>query len=86
MNRYAVTLGVQYRNEPHPVLNPSQRNPDGYLLVQAENEIEARVKTQAVIGTAYAMIYPEDEVKGSRYHPLGCLGEILHGVYPPDQS
>jgi hypothetical protein len=87
VNRFAVTMGVQYRHEPHPDLPADLANPDGYLLVQAENESDARKIIDAVIGSHWAFIYPEDELLASphyqRYHPLGCLGEIFVGVLRP---
>lgn len=86
MNRYAVTLGVQYRNDPHPALAPEYSDPDGYLLVRADNERDARIITQAVIGTAYSSIYTEDEAMASHYLTKGCLGEIIHGILAPDVS
>lgn len=83
MNRYAVTVGIMYADHPHPVLTPEQADPDGYLLVQAEDIPAAREKVQAVLGRNYAFIYPEADLIGSRYHTKGCVGEIVHGVIPP---
>lgn len=83
MKRYAVTMGVQYRHEPHPDLPADLANPDGYLLVQAVDEDAARRMVCAVIGGAWAFIYPEWEVVSGRHHPLGCLGEIFVGVLRP---
>jgi hypothetical protein len=80
MNRYYVTLGLQYRYDPHPVLPRDRANPDGFLLVQAENENEARDIVYSVLGTAYSFIYTESDFRRG-YHPLGCLGELKHGVY-----
>lgn len=78
--RFYVTLGLQYKHEPHPYLPASRSNPDGFLLVRAENIKQAREMTQNVLGFSYAFIYPEEDFQRS-WHPLGCLGEILHGVY-----
>lgn len=81
MNNYFVTLGLQYAHEPHPYLPRHMSQPGGYLLVQAEDENRARDAVYAVIGTAYAFLYTQDEFDGT-LHPLGCLGIIHHGVYP----
>lgn len=80
MKRFYVTLGVQYKNEPHPYLPASRSNPDGFLLVRAPSMREAREMATDVLGFSYADIYDETDFQRS-YHPLGCLGEILHGVY-----
>lgn len=79
---FYVTMGVQYRNEPHPDLTFAQANPDGYLIVRAPNERYARDILGAVIGNRYAFLYTEAEFE-PKWHPLGCLGEIMHGCYPP---
>ena len=82
MQTFYVTMGVQYRNENHPDLTFAQANPDGYLIVRAVNERYARDILGAVIGNRYAFLYTEAEFDPS-WHPLGCLGEIKHGCYPP---
>jgi hypothetical protein len=79
-NRYYVTLGLQYKHEPHPVLPRERSNPGGFLIVRADSEREAREMVQNVIGLAYANLYTEADFQRG-HHPLGCLGEILHGVY-----
>lgn len=85
MNTYYATLGVQYKHEPHPVLTASQANPDGWLEVQAQTEERAREIIHAVLGSAYAFLYREDSFTDrDRWHPLGCLGVIVHGVFPPE--
>ena len=81
MNNYFVTLGLQYAHEPHPYLPRHMAQPGGYLLVQAEDENRARDAVYAVIGTAYAFLYTQDEFDGT-LHPLGCLGILKHGAYP----
>jgi hypothetical protein len=80
MNRYYVTLGLQYKHEPHPYLTSDRSNPNGFLVVRANSLAEAREMVQNVLGPHYSMLYTEADFRKG-YHPLGCLGEILHGVY-----
>lgn len=85
-NRYYVTISRQYERAAHPVLPRERSNPDGYLMVRAETFRSAREMVHNVIGFSYADIYAEKDFDRSR-HPLGLLGEILHGVYDaPEQA
>lgn len=81
MNTYYVTMGLQYRHDAHPMIPAPLANPDGWLEVHAESESEAREIVQAVLGSHYAFMYREDSFTNrDKYHPLGCLGTIVHGV------
>lgn len=70
MNHWYVTFGQKYRREPHP----QGGHPDGYFLVEATNEDEARRKVFATLGKAWSNIY--EELPESRYVPRGELGRI----------
>lgn len=85
MARYMVTMGLQYKREPHPYLSAEHANPDGWLLVEADNEINAREKVRAVIGNRYSFLYTESDFE-PKWFPDGCVGEIVVGVFPPSEA
>lgn len=73
--KYYVTFGQQYRKEPHPKVKYA--DPDGYVLINAENYNEARQKAFKHLGVHWAFIYSEEEFKKSKHwFPLGVLHEI----------
>lgn len=71
LRHWYVTFGQKYRYEPHP----QGGHPDGYFVIEAVNEAEARAKAFATFGKAWANMY--EGTPASRYAPLGELGRIL---------
>ena len=74
MNKFYVTFGQKYHREIHPVLGDSV-DPDGYCVVVAENEKEAREKTFEVFGGFFCFIYGEEEFE-PEFFPHGAFMEI----------
>lgn len=74
---FFVTFGTQYRREPHPKVNYA--DPDGFLVIEAANEGEARQKAFAELGPYWSMLRP---LKAARvagdlaYFPKGELKRI----------
>lgn len=85
MTQYAVTFGQKYAREEHPTFPAA--NPDGYLLVEAVDEAEARELIYQVLGRNWAFMYdttdPEWDYNPSTYdshYPRGALGKIEGGT------
>lgn len=89
MPNFYLTFGVQYFHEPHPL--EAGANPNGYVLVDAFNELRARQEVQELIGDKWSMLYSEDEFLGPPqlgaemrtvdYFPDGCSGTIRDGEF-----
>jgi hypothetical protein len=71
---FYVTFGVQYRTHPHPL----GMHPDGYVIIVADNEEDARTEAWSLFGTTWSMIYDHYDLDAQRFkvttHPQGCLG------------
>jgi len=79
LREYAVTFGVRYRRggDPHPTLeHPCPA--DGYLLVEAPDELTARCRVIQAIGNAWAFMYdlPRSAPELDRFQPLGAIARI----------
>ena len=72
---FYVTFGVMYRYETHPIWG--RAHPDGLLRVSAPDLKLATLATQMALGTNYAFIYPEKEMRWE-HHPLGVIGSITY--------
>ena len=91
MARWFLTFGQQYRREPHPI--GMGANPDGYVEVHAPDELAARQQVVELIGSAWSMLYSEDEffseeyafeeMRTIDYFPDGCSGVIRGGQFHP---
>jgi hypothetical protein len=68
MAKYYVTFGQKYRDEPHP----QGGHPDGYFVIEAGGEDEARAKAWRQFDNKWCMIYEEAEFDKSMY-PKGDL-------------
>lgn len=75
------TFGVRYKREPHP--SGKEVDPDGYVLIHAEDFNEAIQMMQAEYGTAYAFVYgargfSENSfgLTGYDHHPLGVIAVL----------
>ena len=79
MKKYYLTFGQKYRRENHP--NIEVAHPDGYGLILAQDETEARIKAAQICGVSsegfafYAFIYEEANFEFDLY-PLGQLFEF----------
>lgn len=86
--RFYVTFGVQYSQDPHPVLPKEVVNPNGYLVIEGEGiEIgTARALASALTDNAYAFIYPwpepgsEEDSKMRHYYPDGANATLAFTV------
>lgn len=82
MAKYMATFGVQYSHDEHPSGKPV--DPDGYVLIHADSEAEARRLMVEEYGNHYAFIYPEHLFgmrtgggkNGYDYHPLGLIATL----------
>lgn len=86
MPRFFLTIGVQYSHEPHPL----GIHPDGYVVVEADDELKGREMVFDLMGTKWSMLYDEDEffsdsrfdeTRTCDYFPRGCLGTIKQGGF-----
>lgn len=78
MSEFMATFGVRYRTEQHPSGLPV--DPDGYVLILADDYDEAVDLMQSEYGQAYAFIYPDTNFK-PEYHPKGVI-RVLDGITP----
>ena len=91
MARYYLTFGQKYRREPHPL--GASSNPNGYVEVYAPDELDARQQVVELIGSAWSMLYSEEEFTSDEYafeemrtvdyFPDGCSGVIRGGRFHP---
>lgn len=91
MARYHLTFGVQYLREPHPL--GASSNPNGWIEVHAPDELAARNQVVELIGSAWSMLYSEEEffseeyafeeMRTVDYFPAGCSGVIRGGQFHP---
>ncbi len=70
MNKYYVTFGQKYRYEAHPVLGLVPDLPDKVLVLWAKDYESARAKVFKFLGSSFAFIYDEKELK-SKHYPKG---------------
>lgn len=68
-----VTFGVQYNNEPHPVIDhPALSN--GYVVIEAPDYETARRLAFALFGQKFSMIYDSWDRPREQFVPLGEIG------------
>lgn len=73
--RFFVTFGQRYSRERHPVFR--RAHPDGWLMIKAGSEDEAREIAFSAIGDAWSMSYTEAQFRKIRHHyPKGELGVL----------
>lgn len=68
-SNYYFTFGLRYREENHPVMR--RVNPDGYVVVVAKSEDEARETMRNNFGIHWAFCYPEEYWGDGSAYPLG---------------
>lgn len=74
---WRVTFGVQYDGTAmvHPSVSWAHR--DGYLVIEADGEMAARLAAIDVLGHAWSNIYPAGSVNGlEAYFPRGELARL----------
>ena len=76
---YYVTFGQQYPREPHPTFAKAHR--DGWVEIEAPDEITARRIAVGWFDRAWAFIYSESDPWRPKLdmYPLGCLHRITLG-------
>ncbi len=75
MRRYHVTFGSRFRTEPHPTY--ARATPEGWVDVVAPNEAAARAVAVGHLGSAWSMIYAEDDPSWDPvFFPAGCVGTL----------
>lgn len=89
MPNHYLTFGQKYRREPHPL--GMGASPDGYVEVCAQDGLAARKQVVELIGSAWSMLYSEDEffseeyafeeMRTVDYFPAGCSGTIKDGKF-----
>jgi hypothetical protein len=79
--KFKITFGQKYRREPHPTLGYWPELVDGWLTVEAEDEMAARDQIASLIGPAYAFLYEETDYL--QYNTAGCLGTLEDAVAEP---
>lgn len=70
MPEFFFTFGQKYLNELHP----AGGHPDGWFVIEAENETVARAKMDEICGTKWAASYTKDRFDKDR--ELYGLGEL----------
>lgn len=81
MKEFYVTFGDQYRREPH--VSFQNAHPDGYVQIDAPDEVTARRVAFGIFDTQWSMLYTFDEfwkdgtADVERWYPLGRLGYII---------
>ena len=91
MANFYLTFGVQYVHEEHPLGRVV--NPNGYMVVEAPSETEARQQVAEVMGDRWSMIYSEeeffsetyvmDDMRSVDFYPVGCTATIREGKLVP---
>lgn len=66
-----ITFGAQYSHEEHPKW--PQAHPDGWLTIEAENEIQAREIAVALLGLQWSTSYTAETLE-PRFFPRGEIG------------
>lgn len=78
---FFITFGVQYRpvpnsqgyGNPHPLFR--EAHGDGYVIIHAADDFEARDAAVRLFGHLWSSSYPEDSFE-AKWHPVGCLAEV----------
>jgi hypothetical protein len=78
MPDFRITFGMRYAHEPHPKagLLDFTPTPDGYVVIEAEDEFTARMAAFAFLGKAWAFIYAEPFEDWSDRFPRGELARF----------
>lgn len=87
MPKFFVTFGQKYFHDPHPLGDVA--NPNGWVEVEAQNELDARKQVIGLIEDKWSMLYTEEEFTSEKYafeemrtmdyFPRGCTGTIRDG-------
>lgn len=78
---FYVTFGQQYREKDHPnPYNGVVPHPDGYFVVEAQDETQAMHIAVRAFGGRYSNVYPA-ETFTNHWYPFGELGRIAYGTW-----
>lgn len=72
---FAVTFGVQYKNQPHPILD-HPNVADGYVVIEAPDEDTARKIAENLFDDTWSMLYDSKFPRYPRDSDFFPLGEI----------
>lgn len=85
MEKFYLTFGTKYRHEPHP--HWPGADPDGWVLIEASDEGQARSLAMSAFGPYWSMLYEArrfDEIQNRlRYYRRGQIG-WLHQSHETD--
>lgn len=86
LQKFYLTFGVKYRHEDHPKWLGA--DPDGWVLIEAPDEPQARRLAHEVLGPYWSMLYPEThfpvELNKRQYYPNGQIGHIIGDYSTPE--
>lgn len=78
LQKFYLTFGVQYAREEHPKWHGA--DPDGWVLIEAHSEPEARELAVAHFDHYWSMLYPGThfpvEYNKQRFYPVGELAVL----------
>ena len=75
--KFCVTFGQRFAYDKHKTFEKA--HPNGYVVINADNENEARQKAFDFLGSEWAFMYPEEEfIKDECFtmYTRGVLEEI----------
>ena len=77
---FNVTFGQQFRTREHPKeINGVRPHPDGWFVVEAQDEKQAVQIAIKAFGGRYSHLYPAEGFDDTWY-PKGELGRIPYGT------
>jgi hypothetical protein len=79
MKEFAITFGFQYDREPHPFF--SLAHPQGFIVIEADDEEDARMMAYAHLGSAWAFIYETDSPVWVEFSPAYTKGELARWTH-----
>lgn len=78
MPKFYLTFGVQYSREEHP--RWAGADPNGWVLIEAPSEPDARELAVAHFGIHWSMLYPSqhfpEALNKQKYYPIGELAVL----------
>lgn len=84
ISEFGVTFGVQYKYQPHPYLE-APKVADGYVVIEAPNEEDARKISNILFENTWSMIYNPEDPRSPQNNDYFPLGEIARYSWETDQ-
>ena len=88
LQKFYLTFGVKYRHERHPKWVAA--HPDGWVLIEAPYEDEARRLAHEALGPYWSMLYPAshfpEEYNMRMFYPDGQIGHLIGEYSTPGTS